>query len=69
MKIQNLVQSVAAVLLFGLAAMDSAQANPMSANITYFSIDSSDPDANHLCCTGGACLRCKTISGRMACRS
>ena len=53
MKIQTLVQSVAAVLLFGLAAMDLAQANPMSANITYFSIDSGDPDANHLCCTGG----------------
>jgi len=52
MKIKNVTRMSFIVLgmIFGLVS--TVHANPLTANITYFSINDSDPDANKLCCTG-----------------
>jgi PA14 domain len=55
MQIQTMIRVAMAIIAAWAAILipaEFAQAGPLSANITYFSISSSDPDANHLCCSG-----------------
>jgi hypothetical protein len=51
MKIHSLVNAACKVLLIAMLPLASAFAVP-TMNITYFTISSSDPDANALCCSG-----------------
>ncbi|PRC93518.1 PA14 domain-containing protein [Solimicrobium silvestre] len=51
MNIKNLAKFSIIGLALVVTQISAVNANPLTANITYFRISDSDPDANKLCCT------------------